>query len=271
MASSGTAAQLVVRADMERPLEVAFASGNAAVHSSRAPHKESDNEDAALWVPSGPGRGVVAVADGVGGQPGGASASERALACLERAVGSAPESEASLRAAILDGLEAANREIIAAGTGAATTLAAVELDGASMRPYHVGDAAILVVGQRGKLKLQTVSHSPVGYGVEAGLLNEREALHHEDRHLISNAVGVADMRIEVGSPLELAPRDTLLLATDGVLDNASVAEIADHIRCGPLLEAAERLAGACRRRMQGAGAGQPSKPDDLTFILFRRG
>ncbi|MGI9590762.1 MAG: PP2C family protein-serine/threonine phosphatase, partial [Myxococcota bacterium] len=78
---------------------------------------------------------------------------------------------------------------------------------------------ILLIGQRGRVKLQTVDHSPVGFAVEAGLLDADAALHHEDRHIISNFVGGADLRIEMGSGLHLAERDTLCLASDGLADN----------------------------------------------------
>jgi len=133
----------------------------------------------------------------------------------------------------------------------------------------VGDSMILVVGQRGKIKLQTVSHSPVGYAVESGLLDEAEAMHHEDRHLVSNMLGMTDMRIEVGSAIELAARDTLLLASDGLFDNLHVHEIVERIRKGPLAQVMQDLAAQCRGRMQAATDGQPSKPDDLTFVAFR--
>ncbi len=134
----------------------------------------------------------------------------------------------------------------------------------------MGDSEIVVVGQRGRLKLQTVSHSPVGYAVEAGMLDGEEALHHDERHLVSNLVGSAEMRIEVGSPLALAPRDTVLLGTDGLFDNLVFYEIVEAIRVGPLERAAQELAEAALKRMQEPVEGQPSKPDDLTFILYRR-
>ena len=78
---------------------------------------------------------------------------------------------------------------------------------------------ILAIGQKGKIKLQTISHSPVGLAVESGHLDESEAMHHEQRHVVSNVVGDQTMRIEVGAKLMLAPRDTVLLSTDGLFDN----------------------------------------------------
>ena len=108
------------------------------------------------------------------------------------------DNRAELRDAILNGFEDANGAVQALGIGAATTLAVVEVKENIVRPYHVGDSMILVVGQRGKIKLQSVPHSPVGYGVESGLLDEKEAMYHEERHLVSNVVGSPDMRIESG-------------------------------------------------------------------------
>jgi serine/threonine protein phosphatase PrpC len=177
--------------------------------------------------------------------------------------------DSNLRTAILDGVEHANRSICELGIGAATTLAIVEIKENTIRPFHAGDSTILVMGQRGKIKLQTISHSPVGFAQEAGLMDEEEAMQHEDRHVVSNVIGATDMRIEVGSNLKLARRDTLLLTSDGLLDNLQLDEIIDRLRTGPLLEAANRLATESRERMLRPATGQPHKPDDLTFVVFR--
>ena len=144
-----------------------------------------------------------------------------------------------------------------------------EIQGRTVRPYHVGDSMVLVVGQRGKIKLQTVSHSPVGYAVESGMLDETEAMNHAERHLVSNIIGAADMRIEIGPTIELARFDTLLLASDGLFDNLHVDEIVQRVRKGPLKRVIRTLAEDCRRRMLDAEDDQPSKPDDLTFVAFR--
>lgn len=246
-----------------------FAQGLAAVYSSRSPDKHSPNEDAALVIPFNGHAGVLAVADGLGGERAGEQASRTALEELMASIRAADHDEPSLRTAILNGFENANRAVCALGIGAATTLIVTEIQGRTIRSYHVGDSMMLVVGQRGKIKLQTISHSPVGYAVEAGLLDEAEAMHHEDRHVVSNMLGSPNMRIELGSTIELAPCDTLLLASDGLSDNLTTEEIVARIRKGPLEQVARRLATDCRQRMDGAESGQPSKPDDLTFIAFR--
>lgn len=247
-----------------------FAGGQAAVFSNMAPGKEGANEDGAALLMLDAVRGVLAVADGAGGLPSGARASAVALQGLRDAIAAVGDGDATLRGAILDGFEQANRAVLDLGVGAATTLAAVELNGPTVRPYHAGDSTILVTGQRGKRKMMTLAHSPVSYAVEAGAVSSREALHHDDLHVVSNIVGSSEMRIDVGPTLRLAPHDTLVLGTDGLFDNLHAHEIVDYVRKGALAAAAQQLADSCMERMAHPRADAPGKPDDLTFVLYRR-
>jgi serine/threonine protein phosphatase PrpC len=245
------------------------AGGVLSVYSKRCPDKETPNEDAVAIISTGVGSGVLAVADGLGGAPAGQQASLLAIQCLARAVEEVVREEVAIRIGIMNGFEAANEEVLALALGAATTLTVVEFDGQLVRHFHVGDSMSLLTGQRGKIKMQSIPHSPVGYAVEAGLLDETDAMHHEERHVISNVIGSVDMRIEVGSAVELSPRDTLLLASDGLSDNLHMPEIVECIRKGSLEKITEDLARRARERMEGAQDGEPSKPDDLTFVVFR--
>lgn len=257
--------------DMREGEVVPLVAGTAVAFSARSPWREGTNEDAAAILPIEPGHVVLAVADGFGGQPGGDRASRMAIEALSKAVEQADPGESGMRGGILTGFERANEAIRAEGIGSASTLIAAEIRGPTVRSYNVGDSALLVVGQRGKLKHQTVVHSPVGYAVAAGMLDEKEAMHHEDRHFVSNMLGAADMSIEMGSTMLLSPRDTVVLGSDGLFDNLHTDEIVEIVRKGPLDEVAEKLVRRCQKRMHQPREGRPSKPDDLTFILFRQG
>jgi serine/threonine protein phosphatase PrpC len=251
-----------------------FAGGTAAVFTTRSPGKLTPNEDVAALLPTSTAAGVLAVADGLGGHVGGERASRLAVETIQgqllEAAASPAETEADgLRGTILDGIEAANRAVRELGTGAATTLALIEVQGRTIRSYHVGDSVILLTGQRGKLKLQTIAHSPIGYAVEAGLMNEEDAIHHADRHVISNVIGSEQMRIEIGPSIEMAQRDTLVLASDGLVDNLLPSEVVEFVRSGPLDEAVGAMVAEARRRMTAADGQGPSKPDDLTVIAYR--
>ncbi len=154
--------------DMTRGTLVDASAGVVAVFSSRSPSKPPPNEDAAALFPYGESDLVLAVADGVGGARAGHEASKLAIETLETTLARGAEKGANVRNAILNGFEEANQAVMNLGIGAATTLAVVEVCEHIMRPYHAGDSLILVVGQRGRLKLQSIPHSPVGYGVEVG-------------------------------------------------------------------------------------------------------
>ncbi len=244
--------------------------GAVSIRSMRAPDKETANEDAAAVIPFGKTALILAVADGVGGTPAGREASNRAVRTLSEVLSRTEATTDNLRPAILDALEEANRSIINSSRGAATTLVVAEIVDGQVRSYHVGDSELISVGQRGRVKLRITPHSPTGFAVEAGLLDEDEAVQHDQRHLLFNVIGTADMRIEVGAPTTLDARDTVLLASDGLMDNLYFDEIVEVVRKGPLSEAADELLKRAVSRMDNGAGGQPSKPDDLTVVLFRR-
>ncbi|MFU8894776.1 MAG: PP2C family protein-serine/threonine phosphatase [Gammaproteobacteria bacterium] len=267
-------AEMLFLAAEDAPAEgvIRAAGGAAAVWAAPRPGG-GRSEDALLALPLGADSAVLAVADGIGGVPGGSAAATRAIRALAAALEEGFAAGQSLQSAILEGIGRANDSVLSMGTGAATTLAVAELAGGRVRAYNVGDSEVMVFGQRGRLKLQTLSHSPVGFAVQAGLVNREEALHHEDRHVVSNFVGSRDMRIEVGSALRLAAMDTVVVCSDGLVDNLRLAEISAIMRSGPLDQRLGQLAESALRRMttpSGAATPEhPSKPDDLSIIAFR--
>ena len=233
--------------------------GEVCAFTTRAPDKDSENEDTVAVIPYGPDaavlvhpespRAVLVVADGAGGLPAGKRASATAVASLAESLHCSMEETMLLRTAILNGIDAANAAVQALGNGSATTLTVITIEGRLV---------------------QTTPHSPTGFAVEAGFLDEKEALHHEDRYLVSNFLGTADMRIDVGAEVQLQPRDTILLASDGLMDNVHVEEIIERVRKGSLREAINRVVSLAQRRMAGIAPAQPSKPDDLSVLLFRK-
>lgn len=253
--------------DMTEPEFVEALGGQVGIFSARCPTKTSANEDSAAIVPFDETSFVLIVADGMGGHAAGEIASRTAVEELTAAIVEARKSDSLLRSGIITGFERANEAIKALGTGGGTTLAVVEISDGYARCYHAGDSIILIVSSHGKIKLETTSHSPVGFGVEAGLLDEDEAAGHEHRHLILNAIGHEGMRIEIGSPVKLAKRDTVLLASDGLSDNMPIQDIADGIRKGHLPSTLTRLVNQCRDNM--LGESENAKPDDLAIVVFR--
>lgn len=272
---------LLVGEALSEPQTRAFAGGRVAVFSRRGPGKSGPNEDAAALIEVGPGRGVMAVADGCGGMDRGEEAARLAVQELERAIRQGLERDpgADLTGPVIEGIEVADRRIRELGVGAGTTLSVVEVHHHEVRTYHAGDSRTLVTSYHGKLKVLTPSHSPVGYAVEAGLIGEDEALHHEDLYVVANVLGCDDLHVEVGRRRRLAARDTLVVGSDGLFDNLYLDEIVERTRRGKLEAAAQGLLADCMRRMaratQTSGSAEewpdPGKPDDLTFLVFRPG
>jgi len=249
---------------------MAIAGGTLVAYTGRAPDKDSENEDTVAAIPYGTDSAVLVIADSAGGLPGARRASETAVRVLGSSLQRADGDSLLLRTAVLDGIEAANQAVLDIGNGSATTLTIVTVEGRTVRMYQIGDSEAMIVGQRGVIKAQTLVHSPTGFAVEAGFLDQHAALYHEDRHLVSNFIGTSDMHIDIGATVDLKLRDTVLVASDGLTDNIHVAEIIEFMRKGPLDVAIDAIIHRALRRMTVESKTLPSKPDDLSLILFRK-
>lgn len=243
--------------------------GSIVVYTCSSPDRDSPNEDRVAAIPFGAGSLILMVADGAGGHASGDTASSTAIRLIRHSIMKARKDNSELREAILTGIEKANAALMDSAPGSATTIALAEIHGDTVRTYHAGDTEILVTGLRGKLKYQTLIHSPVGYAVEAGLLDEGDAIMHKDRHIVSNVLGFPDMHITIGSPITLDMHDTLLIASDGLFDNLQKDEVIEIIRKGSMAACAGRIVDVATRQMFETDREQPSKFDDMSFILFR--
>lgn len=250
------------------PVELETEGAQAVLISTPAWDKTTGNQDAAGFWELGLASHVLAVADGMGGGPGGAEAASIAIHALDESIRSVASTE-PLRSRILDAFEEANRRVLAQGIGSGTTLIVVEVSEGIARSYHAGDSGALLVGQRGKVKFGTIPHSPVGYGVASGMLDQDDVHHHDERHLLSNCIGSHEMRVEMGASVRMAQRDTLLLASDGVLDNVQRNDLIDLIRAGALRRKAAQLQERIAATMEGNNPALPEHPDDATALLFR--
>ncbi len=269
MANSENYKELVVTGDMESVESCTLNVGESVHYAIASPDKTTGNEDSMGILQIEHNVAALVVADGLGGYRAGDKASFTAIKTLFKSLRKYDTDE-QLRMMVLNGLENANEKVLEVGGGAATTLVGAMMSDKIVRIYHVGDSGALLIGQRGVEKFRTIAHSPVGLAEASGLINEEDALAHESRHLVSNVLGSSSMRIEIGPPIRMARYDTLLLASDGLFDNLRTAEIIELIRKGPLKSVAEKMRKAIEKRMSNFGKSHPSKPDDLSFILFRR-
>lgn len=259
--------RLVLDGQMNQIEELGVGGGRAMTLVRRRPGRVTENEDSLLVAPVGKNSVVLAVADGAGGLPDGSEASQRAIAAIAQAL--AASEPADVQARIQEGFKAAHREILSLGSGAATTVSLVFLQDRQIWSYHIGDSMTIIIGSAGERFFQTVPHSPVGYAVRDGLLSEEQAIRHDELHLVSNLLGIGPAEVEIKGPIELHPGDTVVIGSDGLFDNLLVKDIAKRITKPDFASAARELVLEVWRRMTQPGPEDPSKPDDLSLVLFR--
>ena len=234
-----------------------LAHGEVAYFAARSPVKETPNEDALAIIPMANNALVIVVADGMGGMPA-------AETLLQK-----PD-EQPIRDAILTGIDQSNQNIRDLKTGAGSTVSIAEITENYFRSYHAGDSLILLTSSHGNIKYLPMAHSPIGYALECGAIDQVPAMLHNERNLISNYVGSYDMFIHIGPVIELAPQDTVLLATDALSDNLYEQEVSEYIRSGPLLDSVNDMITACRNNMLQVLPDRRCHPDDFTFVCFRQ-
>ncbi len=263
-------AEVFVESDLDDTRQLNVASWDVVAFTHACPGRTTPSEDSAACFQLNDGTGVLVVADGVGGHQSGELASAIAVKSVHAHLRDRPPGT-SLRESILSAIDGANQSILDLGIGAATTIAIVELGADYIRSYHVGDSLVTLISQRGRVKWQAIGHAPVTYAIEAGVMDEEEAMGHPERHLVSNVVGQEDMAISVGPRLNPTARDTLVLCSDGLSDNVSTEEMAELIRTGPLQSGCDEVVRIARGRMVAADElqGVTGKPDDLTILACR--
>lgn len=262
---------LWIEHSVDNPQRLPVGKRTVAAYSRALSPDDAVNQDALAVLTPAEDHYVMAIADGAGGMPAGNRAAALAVQQLTIAVEQAMETGTEVQYGVMKGFEMANQAILDMGIGAGTTLTVVEILNSSLKIFHTGDSGVMVIGQRGRIKLQSIFHSPVGYAVEAGILSEREAMSHEDLYLVSNLLGTQEMRIDVGPSINLRPYDTVILGSDGLFDNLHSKEIVSFIRCGPLMKAASKVVEVTAERMSNLNPDLPGKADDLSFILYRPG
>lgn len=261
--------RLYLRAEMDAPELLNLDAGEVVVFSNARRPGRAPNEDAAAVVPLGDRRAVLLLADGMGGAAAGDRAAGIAIRTATEWVLGARPGGSGVRNAILDGFEEADRSVRDLDLGAGTTFVAAELWQDQVRTYHAGDSMAVLIDADGRPRWRTTPHSPVGFAIEAGLLDDARAMTHQARHLLTNAIGKRATHVEVGACRPLLPGDTLVVASDGLFDNLMLSEIGERVRHRELREAVGDLVGTATGRMISPESSDISKLDDLTILAFR--
>lgn len=186
-----------------------FHVGTASVRGSR-----SENQDALLSVPE---CGLFAVADGVGGQAGGALAARLAISALGERAREGRLTDDLLADLELDFLLAKDRVAACARgeyRGMATTLIAARIDGPAAIVAHVGDSRAYLLQHGQRMHQVTRDHSLANkWRIAVG--DEVPVPDRVARTLTRAISRDYDPMPEI-SAVELTRGDALLLCSDGV-------------------------------------------------------
>lgn len=213
-------------------------------------------------------RGVLAiVADGMGGANGGKCASTMAASLIPKIYtekdGDTPSS--ALEAA----LKVANRSIFSKAqseqdlSGMGTTCVAMALTPQQAWLAWVGDSRIYLIRNK-QLFQMTEDHSLVAGMVREGLLTSEQASCHEERHVLTRALGTRP-EVDVAVWKESMPvrvGDRFLLCSDGLHDLVSESELLELGVRGSVAEAAASLVDR---------ANELGGPDNISAILLEVG
>lgn len=198
----------------------------------------SNNEDACYVMPRDR---VFVIADGVGGSNSGEIASRTAVTGIIDYVDRHPVDALKTPEQIHQYFDTCVREInfrvlensrrFEQNRGMATTVVIAFIRKNKMYVTNVGDSRAYVY-RKGRLEQITEDHTYVNSLVKAGVITEKEAESHENKNMITRAVG-AEPKIE--SDFFIAPvmkDDIILLCTDGLYGEVKKNDIVSKLSEG---------------------------------------
>lgn len=167
------------------------------------------------------------VADGMGGHKAGEYASKCTVETICDEVKRSFEKNPTI--ILRKAIEKANDNIRRQARGDAnmegmgTTVVAATLMGKYLQIANVGDSRLYVINDT--IKQITRDHSLVEEMVRMGGIDRESARNHPDKNIITRAVGVSE-EVEVDFfTVELTPKDTILLCSDGLTNMLTDEEI----------------------------------------------
>ncbi len=211
--------------------------------------------------------GLYVVCDGMGGMASGEVASASAVAAMFETFAASAGSGAAISTRLLEAIESANQRVWQQGQipehqGMGTTVVAAALDGDKLIIGNVGDSRAYLV-ESGQCVQLTVDHSYVNELIRNGTLTVENA-HSADLNgmesVITRAIGAAATVQPDFFSVELHPRTTLLLATDGLTRYLLQDEIALVLINSPFESICPNLIQLAKER-----GGQ----DNITCLLLR--
>jgi protein phosphatase len=214
---------------------------------------------------------LFAVADGVGGRPGGEFASSAAVEGLLQYVGQASscfnrfdvEQENAFVEQLEQAIRGTHESILSqhgdADRAPATTLTLAIMVGPRAYIVHVGDSRAYYL-RRGKLRQLTRDQTVGDYMVTIGAWTDTQAARAPSASALASAIGGSELSPAMGL-IDLEPGDVLLLCTDGLTRHVTDDQIGRILGQSAPAETCAR--GLVDLALEGGGE------DNITVIVAR--
>lgn len=228
----------------------------------------SEQQDAAGDAPLSDGAGshLLVLADGVGGEAGGDTASQIAVdTFLEAAESGAFDEFSNQREALSKTLAEANRSVGASFKGVATTLVVAIVSKDRLRWLSVGDSHLYLI-RGGKMRKLNEDHSVAHLMIKSGKHAAGDPALQEYRDVIASVVAGGEVKhIDLPQqPVHLQRGDIVLLASDGLdtVPHNRIGALVGELSSAPTQKIADILLAAVETERR---VGQ----DNTTVIVAR--
>lgn len=180
----------------------------------------------------GPLPNLYLVADGMGGHKAGGFASRYAVESIVEVISSTKEKE--IFAALDQAITEANTRIRQKAyedesmSGMGTTLVAAVIEEGVLKVANVGDSRLYLIND--KIEQITIDHSLVEEMVRLGGLDRNQARNHENKNIITRAIGAQSQINADFFEVNLKEGDQILMCTDGVSNMLTDEEIFEILK-----------------------------------------
>lgn len=203
--------------------------------------------------------GVWAVADGMGGHEAGEIASQTIVQSLANLTQSGLQNSHTLN--ITSILEDVNQQLYQQNSAndrmVGSTVAMVRADKEQCTCLWAGDSRIYLYRAQ-QLQQLSVDHSYVQELINQGQLTATDAQTHQQRNVITRAIGVNEQLDIESKQLKLLPHDILLLCSDGLYNEVADEEIAAILEYATPPTAMKNLLDLCLSR---------EAKDNISFVI----
>lgn len=227
-----------------------------------------ENQDNAGFIDTPLGL-LVVVCDGMGGGPGGRTASLMAVDAILSVLAVVSE-RTPCKNALKYAIEKANDVIYSRAKdevelqGMGTTVAALLINERSAVMAHVGDSRIYQL-RKGSVVFRTSDHSLVANLVRENKLTEEEARNHPNSNVITRALGIRPTVEVEFDEVSFSRGDRFVLCTDGIWGAMSQPEL---IRRLSRIMGIEELTATTADEIDQMGFQAGGGHDNLTLALL---